>query len=86
MQAKTTWAAFEIGAGITYPEIGRWEPVAGRHVGHGGRVRVVRVDVGQQVAHGSRHALAQVLGRQTMEVAAREKQDFVNTTFANGRI
>ena len=49
-------------------------------------MRVVRVDVGQQVAHGSRHALAQVLGRQTMEVAAREKQDFVNTTFANGRI
>jgi hypothetical protein len=57
---------------FTHPEIWGREPVAGGHVVGGGGVRVVRVDVGQQVAHGRGNALAQVLGRQTVEVAANE--------------
>jgi len=52
-----------------YPEIGRRETVAGAHRRTGGRVRVVRVDVGQQGAHRGRHAGTQVFGGETMEVA-----------------
>jgi len=44
-------------------------------------VRVERVDVGQQVAHGGRHPLAQVLGRETVEVPKiKLNKDLLNLT------
>ena len=53
---------------VAYPEVGCGESVAGGHVGAGGGVGVVGVDVGEQRGHVGRHPRAQVLGRQAVEV------------------
>jgi hypothetical protein len=54
-------------------EVGGGKAVAGRDGARRRRVRVVGVNVGKQSAHHSRHARAQVLGGQAVEVPGRKK-------------
>merc|ERR1719242_654992 len=53
---------------LHFPEVRSRESVAGRHVGGGGGVGVVGVDVGQEGGHVGGHPGTQVLGGQTVEV------------------
>lgn len=45
----------------------------GRHVGGGGGVRIIGIDVGKQGAHDSRHPRTHVLGGQAGKVAGGRK-------------
>ena len=54
---------------FTYPKVGCCKSIAGGHICTGGGVGVVGVDVGQKSGHVGGHSGAQVLGRQTVEVA-----------------
>jgi hypothetical protein len=58
----------------TDPEIRGSEAVRGRHVGGGGGVCVVGVDVGKQGAHDSGYPRAHILGGEAGKVAGGWKQ------------
>lgn len=58
----------------TDPEIGGSEAVGGRHVGGGGGMCVVGVDVGKQGAHDSGYPRAHVLGGEAGKVAGGQKR------------
>lgn len=69
--AAMRWAPpppFEPSPG-TDPEVGGGKAVGGRHVGGGGGVRIVGVDVGEQGAHDGWHTGAHVLGGEAGKVA-----------------
>lgn len=61
----------------TDPEIGGSEAVRGRHVGGGGGVCVVGVDVGKQGAHDSGYPRAHILGGEAGKVAGGQKREAV---------
>lgn len=53
----------------TDPKVGGSKAVRGGHVGGGGGVRIVGIDVGKQGAHDGRHPRTHVLGGEAGKVA-----------------
>lgn len=70
----------------TDPEVGGCEAVRGRHVGGGGGMRIVGIDVGEQGAHDSRHPGTHVLGGEAGKVAGGREWEALGLVFSQDRL